>query len=354
MSENKSLDEALKLLKKQFGEDAIMTFDDDSVLDIESISTGSLSLDLALGIGGLPLGRIVEIFGPESSGKSTVCTHLCANAQKAGYRVAYIDVEHAFDPKYAKALGLNLKEMLFSQPDSGEQAFQIMETIMQNKLAHVIIFDSVAAARTTSEINGEMGDNFIGRQAKLMSDGLKRIVPLAADANCLCVFTNQIRQKIGVMFGNPETTPGGEALKFYASVRMRISRKSTPLKEGDAAVASEVTVKVIKNKVAPPFREATFDIKFGKGIDVDKEILQAATKFGLLVKAGAWYKYNGENVGQGEIKTLAWLKNNPEIKNTLYTKVLSLDKEIYSDDIVNESTEETTEVFDPETGEILE
>ena len=346
---------ALNLLNKKFGDGAVMTFSNATIKKVDAISTGSLGLDLALGVGGLPLGRAVEIYGPESSGKSTICMQVCAQAQKQGYNVAYLDLENAFDPVYAKNLGIDLNNMLFAQPASGEEAFQIMETLLKEKLVNVIIFDSIASARTNAELNGEVGDNFIGRQAKLMSDGLKKITPLANAANCLCIFTNQLRMKIGVMFGSPETTPGGEAMKFYASVRMRISRVIKPIEGKGEAIGNETKVKIVKNKVAPPFREAVFDILYNKGVDVDKEILDMAVKFGFIQKAGAWFKY-GEEKFQGKAGVAQWLTENPKTKEKLLEDIkMALLHEPDDDnvDTVEDEIEEDVK-FDPDTGEILE
>jgi recombination protein RecA len=335
------IEAALKALRKQFGDDAAMTFEDDRNKDIEFISTGSLGLDLALG-GGIALGRIVEIYGPESSGKSTICLQICAEAQKKGYRVAYIDLENALDTSYMRALGCDLKNMIISQPESGEQAFQIAETLIKNKYVNIVVFDSVSSMLTQAEINGEVGDSFIGVQARLMSAGLKKITPLAAKANCACVFVNQIRNKIGVMFGNPETTSGGEALKFYASQRMRISRTTAPIKDGEEAIGNETKVKVIKNKVFPPFREAAFKIIYGEGVSRIGEILTFAVQYGFIDKAGAFYKYQGNTVGQGEMKTLNWLKENPEIQEYLLEQIKN--RALNSDDTTLVTEEENVDV----------
>lgn len=315
-----SIEEALKALRKQFGDDAAMTFESGANKDIEWISSGSLTLDLALG-GGYPMGRIVEIYGGESCGKTTLALHACVEAQKKGYRVAYIDLENALDTRYMRSLGCDLKNMIISQPENGEQAFQIAETLMKNNYVNVIVFDSVSSMLTSAEINGEVGDSFIGVQARLMSMGLKKITPIAAKSNCLCIFINQTRMKIGVMFGNPETTSGGSALRFYSSQRLNVTRTTSPIKEGEEAVGNETRVKVVKNKVYPPFRNAAFKILYGEGISRRGEILQLAVEYGYMTKAGAFYKYNGENVGQGEAKTLVWLKEHPEIEEELFSKI---------------------------------
>lgn len=364
MSETKNpkVEAALKLLHKKFGEDSALTFDTASVKKVDTVSTGSLNLDLALGVGGLPLGRICEIFGPESSGKSTICLHVCAAAQKLGYTCAYLDLEHAFDARYAEKLGINLKELIFCQPNSGEEAFQIMEELLKEKLVNVIIFDSIASARTRAEIEGEVGDSFIGRQAKLMSDGLKKVTPLAFDANCLCLFTNQLRMKIGVMFGNPETTSGGEAMKYYSSVRMRISRTTAPITDSKKeAVGNDTKVKVIKNKVAPPFREACFQIIYGKGINSTQEVVNLAVKFDYIQKKGGWYYY-GEEKMQGEASVLNWLSENPDVKKELEDKVkekvFSLNEDeqeqITSAEGPNIELDEEGNAYNATTGEVIE
>ena len=349
-----NVDKALKLINKQFGPGAMMTFNSAEVKQCDAISTGSISLDLATGVSGLPLGRFVEIFGPESSGKSTICLQVCAEAQKAGYTAAFLDLENAFDAKYAKALGIDLNKLLFSQPSSMEEAFQMMEMLMTNKLVDVIIFDSIASGRTKAELNGEIGDNFIGTQARIISQALKKLAPIANEANCLCLFTNQIRMKIGVMFGNPETTPGGLAMQFYASIRMRIAGKGQ-VKEGDIITARDTEVKIIKNKVAPPFTTANFVIRFGKGIDKAEEVLDSDVKFGLLERSGASFKYNGENVAQGKEKALSWLKSNTDLMEAFTKKVKEFVKASFEqmEDIPEIEDNENIK-FDPETGEILE
>ena len=321
---------ALAILRKKFGEEAAMTFNSAKKIAVDVVSTGSLGVDLALGIGGIPLGRISEIYGPESSGKSTICIQICAEAQKKGYNVAYIDLEHSLDPTYMRSLGCDLDNMIISQPSCGEDAFNIATTLLENKLVNVIIFDSVAAMLTRAEITGEVGDMYIGRQAKLMSDGLKKITPLASRANCACVFVNQIRDKIGVMFGSPETTSGGNALKFYASVRMRISRTTKPIEEHDEAIGNDTHLKVIKNKLAPPFRETDFKIFYGEGVSKVSEILDHGVKYGLIGKSGSFYRYDGATIGQGELKALAWLKSQPEVQETLLEqmKAKMLDEEV--------------------------
>ena len=353
---NDKIKAALSLLNKKFGDGAAMTFNNAEIKKIDAVSTGSISLDLALGIGGLPYGRICEIFGPESSGKSTVCLQVCAEAQKTGKTVCYLDLENAFDASYAKALGIDLNSLIFSQPACIEDAFNMMVELLTNKLVDVIIFDSVTAARTRVELNGEVGDNFIGVQARLMSAGLKKIAAMANEANCLCLFVNQIRMKIGVMFGNPETTSGGMALQYYASVRMRIAGKSQ-IKEGkgddEMAVARETEVKVIKNKVAPPFRTANFIIRFGKGISKEEEVFDYAIKFGLIDKNGAFYKYKGETVAQGKEKALKWLKENPNLLEDFTIKVKNFVTESFEKSEIESSEGDEELNFDSETGEII-
>lgn len=353
---NNKIQAALKLLNSKFGDGSAMTFNNTEIKKVDVVSTGSISLDLALGVGGLPLGRICEIYGPESSGKSTVCLQVCSEAQKKGLSVCYLDFENAFDANYAKALGVDLNNLIFSQPSCIEDGFNMMVELLTNKLVDVIVFDSVTAARTKAELNGEVGDNFIGTQARLMSSGLKKIAAMANEANCLCLFVNQIRMKIGVMFGNPETTTGGMALQFYSSVRMRIAGKSQ-IKEGkgdDAmAIARETEVKVIKNKVAPPFKTANFIIRFGKGISKEEEVLDYTVKFGLVEKAGAWFKYNGENVAQGKDKALLWLKSQPELLEDFTAKVKDFVMKSFEEES-GEDTESDEEGFDPITGEYQE
>lgn len=354
---NNKVKAALALLNKKFGDGSAMTFNNLEVKKVDAVSTGSISLDLALGVGGLPLGRICEIFGPESSGKSTICLQVCAEAQKIGKTVCYLDLENAFDALYAKALGVDLNSLIFSQPACIEDAFNMMVELLTNKLADVIIFDSVTAARTKAELNGEVGDNFIGTQARLMSSGLKKIAAMANEANCLCLFVNQIRMKIGVMFGNPETTTGGMALQFYSSVRMRIAGKKQ-IAEGtgdDAmAVARETEVKIIKNKVAPPYRTANFIIRFGKGISKEEEVFDYAIKFGLIEKSGGWFKYKAEKI-QGKEKALVWLKQNPSLLDEFTTKVKNFVTKSFEDTEKMVLQDEESELnFDPETGEVFE
>ncbi|WP_370559186.1 recombinase RecA [Edwardsiella tarda] len=325
MDENKqrALAAALGQIEKQFGKGSIMRLGDTQTLDIESISTGSLSLDVALGIGGLPMGRIVEIFGPESSGKTTLTLSVIARAQAAGKTCAFIDAEHALDPIYAAKLGVKVDDLLVSQPDTGEQALEICDALVRSGAVDVIIVDSVAALTPKAEIEGEMGDSHVGLQARLMSQALRKLTANIKNANCLVVFINQIRMKIGVMFGNPETTTGGNALKFYSSVRLDI-RRIGAIKEGDEVVGNETRVKVVKNKVAPPFRQAEFQILYGAGISKESELIDLGVKHKLLDKSGAWYSYNGDKIGQGKANSMKFLQENPAISAELEGKLREL------------------------------
>lgn len=308
----KALAAALAQIEKQFGKGSIMRLGDTQALDIEAVSTGSIGLDAALGIGGLPMGRIVEIYGPESSGKTTLTLSVIAQAQKSGKTCAFIDAEHALDPVYARKLGVDTDALLISQPDNGEQALEICDALVRSGAVDVIIVDSVAALTPKAEIEGDMGDSHMGLQARLMSQALRKLTANIKATNCLVVFINQIRMKIGVMFGNPETTTGGNALKFYASVRLDI-RRSGVVKDGDEVVGSETKVKIVKNKVAPPFREVQFDIMYGEGIARMNELLILAEANGFIQKAGAWFSYEGTKIGQGKNNAIKWLKENPEI-----------------------------------------
>ncbi|AHY43625.1 recombinase RecA [Stutzerimonas decontaminans] len=314
MDENKkrALAAALGQIEKQFGKGAVMRMGDHDRQAIPAISTGSLGLDIALGIGGLPKGRIVEIYGPESSGKTTLTLSVIAEAQKMGATCAFVDAEHALDPDYAGKLGVNVDDLLVSQPDTGEQALEITDMLVRSNAVDVIIVDSVAALVPKAEIEGEMGDTHVGLQARLMSQALRKITGNIKNANCLVIFINQIRMKIGVMFGSPETTTGGNALKFYASVRLDI-RRTGAVKEGDEVVGSETRVKVVKNKVAPPFRQAEFQILYGKGIYRSGEVIDLGVQQGLVEKSGAWYAYKGNKIGQGKANAAKYLEDNPEI-----------------------------------------
>ena len=311
-NKKKALSAALSQIERQFGKGAVMRMGDQERMAIPSISTGSLGLDIALGLGGLPKGRIVEIYGPESSGKTTLTLSVIAQAQKKGATCAFVDAEHALDPEYAGKLGVNVDDLLVSQPDTGEQALEITDMLVRSNAVDVIIVDSVAALVPKAEIEGEMGDHHVGVQARLMSQALRKITGNIKNANCLVIFINQIRMKIGVMFGNPETTTGGNALKFYSSVRLDI-RRTGAVKEGDEVVGSETRVKVVKNKVAPPFRQAEFQILYGTGIYHNAEIIDLGVQIGLVEKAGAWYSYKGSKIGQGKSNAAKFLEENSAI-----------------------------------------
>ena len=317
---SKALAEALKQIEKQFGKGAIMKMDGSQKEQLEVISTGSLGLDLALGVGGLPRGRIVEIYGPESSGKTTLCLEAIAQCQKAGGKCAFIDAENAFDPIYATKLGVKVEDLLVSQPDTGEQGLEICDMLVRSGGIDMIVVDSVAALVPKAEIEGEMGDSHVGLQARLMSQALRKLTGAIKQTNTLVVFINQIRMKIGVMFGNPETTTGGNALKFYASVRLDIRRTGT-IKKGEEALGNETRVKVVKNKVAPPFKQAEFDILYGEGISFEGEVIDIGVKLDIIEKSGAWYSYNGSKIGQGKDNTRVWLKENPEILDEINKKI---------------------------------
>jgi recombination protein RecA len=305
-----ALDLALSQIEKQFGKGSIMRLGENQKANIKTIPTGSLSLDLALG-GGIPKGRIIEIYGPESSGKTTVCLHAVAEAQKTGGTAAYIDAEHALDPAYAKRLGVNTDQLLISQPDSGEQALEILETLVRSNAVDIVVVDSVAALVPQAEIEGDMGDAQMGLQARLMSQAMRKLTGIISRSKCTVIFVNQLRMKIGVMFGNPETTTGGNALKFYASVRMDI-RRTSQIKSGDAVIGNHVRVKVVKNKVAPPFREAEFDIMYNQGISREGDVIDLSVTHGIVDKAGAWYEYKGEKIAQGREAAKNYLKENPK------------------------------------------
>lgn len=332
MSNNNS--EKLKALKltmdkldKDYGKGSVMMLGDKVETQQEVISTGSLGLDVALGIGGLPRGRVVEIYGPESSGKTTIATHVIAEAQKKGGMCAFIDAEHAFDAAYAKKLGVDVDNLLISQPDYGEQALEIADRLILSGALDVVVIDSVAALVPKSELEGEMGDSKMGLHARLMSQALRKLTATISKTNTICIFINQLREKIGVMFGNPETTTGGNALKFYASVRLDI-RRQTQVKDGDEAIGNHVKVKVVKNKVAPPFRSAEFDIIFGEGISKTGEIIDMSTELGIVQKSGSWYSYNSDKLGQGRDAVKQLLHDNPELCNELETKVREKIKEM--------------------------
>jgi recombination protein RecA len=323
MDDNKSkaLAAALSQIEKQFGKGSIMRMGDSNIgEDIQAVSTGSLGLDIALGIGGLPRGRIVEIYGPESSGKTTLTLSVIAQMQKTGGVAAFIDAEHALDPQYAAKLGVNVPELLISQPDTGEQALEIADMLVRSGSVDIVVVDSVAALTPRAEIEGEMGDSHMGLQARLMSQALRKLTGNIKRTNTLVIFINQIRMKIGVMFGNPETTTGGNALKFYASVRLDI-RRTGAIKKGDEVIGSETRVKVIKNKVAPPFKQAEFDILYGEGISLEGEMIELGVNLKLVEKAGSWYSYNGEKIGQGKDNAREYLKSHPEVASEIDAKI---------------------------------
>lgn len=315
-SKKDALDTAIKQLEKQYGKGTVMKLGQAPALNVEAISTGSITLDCALGIGGVPRGRIVEIFGPESSGKTTVALHIIASAQKAGGEAAFIDVEHALDPVYAKALGVDIDSLLVSQPDTGEQALEITEALVRSGAIDVIVVDSVAAMVPKAEIEGLMGDTHVGLQARLMSQALRKLTGAISKTNCVAVFINQLREKVGVMYGNPEVTPGGRALKFYSSVRLDV-RKQEQLKSGGEVIGNHTKVKVVKNKVAPPFKEAEFDIMYGEGISRVGEILDLAFKLDIVEKSGAWFSYKGERLGQGRDNVKELISKNPALLDEL-------------------------------------
>ena len=319
-NKQKALTAALGQIERQFGKGSIMRMGENQVLNVESVSTGSLGLDIALGIGGLPFGRVVEIFGPESSGKTTLTLQVIAEAQKMGKTCAFIDAEHALDPIYARKLGVNVDDLLVSQPDTGEQALEICDMLVRSGAVDVVIVDSVAALTPKAEIEGEMGDSHVGLQARLMSQALRKLTANIKKSNTLCIFINQIRMKIGVMFGNPETTTGGNALKFYASVRLDI-RRTGAVKEGDEVVGNETRVKVVKNKVAPPFKQAEFQIMYGAGTSKEAELIDLGVAQKLVDKAGAWYSYQGDKIGQGKSNASRFLKDNPQIASELEGKL---------------------------------
>jgi len=337
-NKSKALTAAVGQIEKQFGKGAIMRLGDNQAMDIEAISTGSLTIDIALGIGGLPCGRVVEIYGPESSGKTTLTLQVIAEAQKKGKTCAFVDAEHALDPVYAEKLGVNIDELLVSQPDTGEQALEICDMLVRSGAVDVVIVDSVAALTPKAEIEGDMGDSHVGLQARLMSQALRKLTGNIKRSNTLCIFINQIRMKIGVMFGNPETTTGGNALKFYSSVRLDI-RRIGAVKEGDEVVGNETRVKVVKNKVAPPFKQAEFMIRYGEGISKEAELIDLGVKQKLVDKAGAWYSYKGDRIGQGKANVMKFLKENPEIANEIETKIrqeLLLSKTVKAEEPVSQ------------------
>ena len=317
----KALDAAITQIEKAYGKGSVMKLGDSGAnMNIETVPTGSLSLDIALGLGGVPKGRIVEIYGPESSGKTTVALHMVAEVQKRGGIAGFIDAEHALDPVYARNIGVNIDELYISQPDNGEQALEITETMVRSGAVDIVIVDSVAALVPKAEIDGDMGDSHVGLQARLMSQALRKLTAVISKSNCIVIFINQLREKVGVMFGNPETTTGGRALKFYSSVRLDV-RRIESLKQGGEVIGNRVRVKVVKNKIAPPFKEEEFDIMFGKGISTDGDILDLAAKENIVEKSGAWYAYNGAKIGQGRENAKTYLHDNPQVRDEIEHKV---------------------------------
>ncbi len=344
----KALEAALAQIEKQYGKGSVMKLGDKSAnMQIETVPTGSLSLDLALGLGGVPKGRIVEIYGPESSGKTTVALHMVAEVQKAGGIAGFIDAEHALDPAYARNIGVDIENLYISQPDNGEQALEITETMVRSGAVDILIVDSVAALVPKAEIDGDMGDSHVGLQARLMSQALRKLTAIISKSNCIVIFINQLREKVGVMFGNPETTTGGRALKFYSSIRMDVRRIET-LKQNGEAIGNRTRVRVVKNKVAPPFKEAEFDIMFGEGISRTGDVLDLAASEGVVVKSGAWYAYEGTKIGQGRENAKNYLKENPEVFAEIDKKVrerFALEEmpEEQSQDSEDEMVEQTVE-----------
>lgn len=316
----KALEAALGQIEKQYGKGTVMKLGDKSQMQVETVPTGSLSLDIALGVGGVPKGRIIEIYGPESSGKTTVALHMVAEVQKRGGVAGFIDAEHALDPAYAKNIGVDIENLYISQPDCGEQALEITETMVRSGAVDIVIVDSVAALVPKAEIDGDMGDSHMGLQARLMSQALRKLTAVISKSNCIVIFINQLREKLGVMFGNPETTTGGRALKFYSSIRLDV-RRTEALKQGGEVVGNHTRVKVVKNKVAPPFKEAEFDIMFGKGIVKEGDLIDIASNLGIIAKSGAWYAYEGEKIGQGRENAKMFLTTHPEVAEEVELKI---------------------------------
>ncbi len=330
IEKKKALEMALGQIEKQFGKGAVMKLGENAHMNVEAIPTGAIGLDIALGVGGVPRGRIVEVFGPESSGKTTVALHIVAEAQKAGGDAAFIDAEHALDPVYAKKLGVDIDNLIVSQPDTGEQALEIAEALVRSGAIDVIVIDSVAALVPKAEIDGEMGDSHVGLQARLMSQALRKLAGVISKSKTTAIFINQLREKVGVMFGNPETTPGGRALKFYASVRLDV-RRIESLKQGTEVIGSRTRVKVVKNKVAPPFKEAEFDIIYGEGISKEGSILDVGVGLDIVSKSGSWFSYNGQRIGQGRENVKQYLKENPDVLKEIEMKI----RENYNQAFVN-------------------
>ena len=354
---DKALEAAMAQIQKQFGKGAIMKLGDDTHMNIDAISTGSISLDIATGIGGVPKGRIVEVFGPESSGKTTLTLHIVAEAQKAGGKAAFIDAEHALDPVYAKNLGVNVGDLLVSQPDTGEQALEICDMLARSGALDVIVIDSVAALVPRAEIQGEMGDSHVGLQARLMSQALRKITGTVNKSNTCVIFINQLREKVGVMFGNPEVTTGGRALKFYSSMRLDV-RRIESLKVGDNVVGNRTRVKIVKNKVAPPFKQAEFDIMYGEGISRAGDILDSAVEAKIVEKAGSWYSFEGERIGQGRENVKLYLKEHPavmdKIEGMLLDQIKKDDETVQEPDIPEEDISEIMDMFVDDDGVIIE
>ena len=319
-SNNKTLEQVLQDIEKQFGKGSVMKLGEETHNVIDAVSSGSLTLDIALGVGGYPKGRIVEIYGPESSGKTTFALQAIAEVQKQGGKAAFIDAEHALDPVYAKNLGVDINELLLSQPDTGEQALEICEALVRSEAIGIVVIDSVAALVPQAEIEGEMGDSHVGLQARLMSQALRKLSGIINKTNTIAIFINQLREKVGVLFGNPETTPGGRALKFYSTIRLDV-RRGEQIKNGDNVIGNKTNVKVVKNKVAPPFKTASLEIMYGEGVSREAEIIDLASEIGIIDKSGAWYSYKGEKIGQGKENAKAFLKNNPDIKEEIEEKV---------------------------------
>ena len=335
----KALESALGQIEKQFGKGSVMKLGDVTAMEVEAIPTGALSLDIALGIGGIPRGRIVEVYGPESSGKTTLALHMIAEAQKLGGEAAFIDAEHALDPVYAKHLGVDIDNLIVSQPDTGEQALEITEALVRSGAIDVVVVDSVAALVPKAEIDGDMGDSHIGLQARLMSQALRKLAGVINKSKCVVIFINQLREKVGVMFGNPETTAGGRALKYYASVRLDI-RKIENIKQDGEVIGNRARVKVVKNKVAPPFREAEFDIVYGKGISKEGNILDIAVNLDIIEKSGSWFGYNGERIGQGRENVKKYLVDNPEVMKEIEKKIREKFNEAFEKSLGDEENDE--------------
>ena len=349
MDKQKALETALQQLEKQFGKGTVMRLGENPAMQVEAISTGSLSLDVALGIGGVPRGRIIEVYGPESSGKTTLALHVVASAQKQGGEAAFIDAEHALDPVYAKALGVDTDSLLVSQPDTGEQALEIAEALVRSGAVDVLVVDSVAALVPKAEIEGEMGDSFVGLQARLMSQALRKLAGAISKGNCAVIFINQLREKIGVVYGNPETTTGGRALKFYSTVRMDVRRIDT-LKNGNDVIGSRTRVKVVKNKVAPPFRQAEFDIMYGKGISHEGCLVDLGAELDIINKSGAWYSYGDIRLGQGKEKVKDFLRENPQLAQEIESKIraVTIAKPSADKDVAEEQMQDVEPIFKDE------